>query len=55
MIQIYKPLLRASNVENIEFYDNEITLGTGYPHWESSPENIVVRAGVTIGKKGLSK
>jgi hypothetical protein len=53
IIQIYKPLLRVSNVKNIEFYDNEIVPGTGYPHRESSPENIVVGTGVTIGKRGL--
>jgi len=53
IIQIYKPLLRASNIENLEFYDNTIVPGAGYTQWESAPENVVLGPGVTAGPRGL--
>jgi len=53
IIQIHKPLLRVSNVENFEFYDNEIVPGKDYPLLQASSENVVVGSGVTIGEKGI--
>ncbi len=53
IIQIYKPLLRASNVENLEFYDNTIAPGPDYPHWESAPKDVVLGSGITAGANGL--
>jgi len=50
IIQIYKPLVVANNVENLEFYDNEITAGTGYDHWETFPKDFRFDKGVTTGK-----
>lgn len=44
---IYKPLVRISNVDGFVFSDNEIVPGTDYPHWESSPDMLVLGPGVT--------
>ena len=50
IIQIYKPLVRVTNVENFSFYENTITPGTDYPHRESAPDNVQLGTGVTTGK-----
>ena len=50
IIQIQKPLVIARNVENFEFYGNEIVPGKDYSHWESASDNIVISRGVTTGR-----
>jgi len=50
IIQIQKPLVTANNVENFEFYNNEIQPGTDYPLYQMSSENVVIGNGVTVGK-----
>jgi len=50
IIQIYKPLVYVNNIENFEFYDNTITPGTDYPHWQTAKENIKTGRGVTTGR-----
>jgi len=53
IIYIFKPILDASYVENLEFYDNEIIPGKDYQQWykgNAEPEMIVINKGVTKGK-----
>jgi hypothetical protein len=50
IIQICKPLVRVNNVENFEFFDNEILSGTDYPHRQMFPDNLQFGIGVTTGK-----
>ena len=53
IIQIYKPLVRVNNVENFEFFDNEIVPGTDYPLSQTSAANVLVGNGVTPGVRGF--
>ena len=50
IIQIFKPLIVANNVENLEFYDNTITPGTDYAHWQKAPGNFKFGPGVKTGQ-----
>lgn len=53
IIYIFKPIMGASYVENLEFYDNEIIPGDDYEQWykgNSEPEMIRINKGVTKGK-----
>ena len=53
IIQIFKPLLIANNVEGLEFYDNEIVAGEDYELWYKRPGNpgdYLFGKGVTKGK-----
>jgi pectate lyase len=50
IIQIFKPLIVANNAENLEFFDNTITPGTQYPHWQKAPGNYMFGNGVTTGR-----
>ena len=50
IIQIHKPLVHVTNVENFKFFDNEILPGTDYPHRQISPDNLEFGIGVTTGK-----
>jgi pectate lyase len=50
IIQIFKPLIVANNVENLEFFNNTITHGTDYPHWQKAPGDYKFGNGVTTGR-----
>ncbi|VGO14857.1 Alpha-1,3-galactosidase B [Pontiella desulfatans] len=53
IIQIFKPLMIADHVENLEFYDNEIIAGEDYAPWfkgKVEPPNIAFGPGVTTGR-----
>jgi len=50
IVQINRPLLIARNVENIEFFDNEIIPGTGYPFVSKSPDNLLIEDSATAGR-----
>ncbi|VGO20828.1 hypothetical protein [Pontiella sulfatireligans] len=53
IIQIFKPLMVADHVENLEFYDNEISAGKDYASWfkgKAEPPNIRFGPGVTTGR-----
>ncbi len=52
IVQIHKPLVNVNNVENFEFYDNEIVPGKDYPLIGSDESNVRVGTGVTLGEKG---
>ncbi len=49
IIQIYKPLIVANNVENLEFYNNSITPGSDYLHWGKPTGLFLFGKGVTTG------
>lgn len=42
-----------TNVENFEFYDNEIMPGTDYPIVNDSSDDVVLGKGVTLGNRGI--
>lgn len=51
IIQIFKPLMIADHVENLEFYDNEIIRGESLWYKEKNePDDFVFGPGVTKGR-----
>jgi hypothetical protein len=53
IIYIFKPVMNAAHVENLEFYANEVIPGEDYQQWykgNTEPEMIVINKGVTKGK-----
>jgi hypothetical protein len=50
IIQIAKPLVSVRNVENFEFYDNDIVPGTDYPQRQTGADNLQIGRGVTTGR-----
>ncbi len=53
IIQIYKPLLIADHVDNLEFFDNEIIASEEHELWfksKTEPLNIILGPGVTTGR-----
>jgi hypothetical protein len=53
IITIFKPLIEASHVENLEFFDNEIILGKDHKPWhkgKTEPEAAIFGPGVTKGR-----
>lgn len=50
IIQVFQPTIAANNIENLEFFDNTITPGTGYPPWGKPAERFLFGKGVTTGR-----
>lgn len=53
IIQIFKPILIASHVENLEFYDNKIIEGKDYPQWHkgnTEPDDFVFGNALSKGQ-----
>ena len=53
IITIFKPLIDASHVENLEFFDNEIILGKDYEPWhkgKTEPDAVIFGPGVKKGR-----